>query len=61
MAEPFAVDPYFKRSVVLLCEHDDEGTVGFIINKALELDINELVGEFGLELDRPTPSKSKTA
>jgi putative transcriptional regulator len=46
VAEPFAVDPYFKRSVVLLCEHDDEGTVGFILNKALELDINELVSDF---------------
>ncbi|MEY4875486.1 MAG: hypothetical protein RL708_635 [Bacteroidota bacterium] len=36
IAEPFLLDNYFSRSVVLLCEHQTEmGSVGFIINRIL--------------------------
>ncbi len=46
LAEPFMVDPNFKRAVVLLCEHHDEGTIGFIINKMINMKINELLSDF---------------
>lgn len=36
ISEPFLFDPNFKRSVVLLTEHEDQGDVGFILNKPLE-------------------------
>ncbi len=36
----------FKRSVILLAENDENGTVGFIINKPLRLKINEVVEDF---------------
>lgn len=36
VSEPFLEDPYFRRTVVLLSEHNEEGTVGFILNKELE-------------------------
>lgn len=35
LAEPFMQDPNFSRSVVLLCEHDQqEGTFGLVINRS---------------------------
>ena len=29
LAEPFMADPNFKRAAVLLCDHSEEGSVGF--------------------------------
>lgn len=45
IAEPFLADPNFARSVVLLCEHGEEGTVGFVVNRATELTLGDLLPE----------------
>ncbi|RPH26097.1 YqgE/AlgH family protein [Buttiauxella warmboldiae] len=36
IAMPALQDPLFKRAVVYICEHNDEGAMGIIINKPLE-------------------------
>jgi putative transcriptional regulator len=41
IAEPFLQDAYFQRSVVLLIEHDLNGTMGFVLNKKTDLIIND--------------------
>ena len=46
LAEPYMLDPNFKRSAVLLCEHGEEGSVGFIMNKPLKMRVDELVDDF---------------
>lgn len=46
IAEPFLVDSGFARTVVLLCEHSVQGTVGFILNKSSELQLPDLLPEF---------------
>jgi len=33
ISEPFLPDPNFERTVVLLCENNEDGTIGFILNK----------------------------
>jgi len=46
IAEPSLTgDVSFNRSVVLLAEHNDEGSVGFILNKPLNYSMNDLVEE----------------
>jgi len=52
IAEPFMDDPYFKRSVVLLTEFSKDGSFGFMLNKPLELKINEVMEDFP-EFDAP--------
>ena len=46
IAEPSLTgDVSFNRSVVLIAEHNEEGSVGFILNKPLDYDISDLVSE----------------
>ena len=47
VSEPFAPDSIFSRSVVLLAEHNNKGTVGFILNKPLNRKLSQLSKEFG--------------
>lgn len=43
ISEPFLNDPNFKRSVILMAEHNDEGTLGFILNQPSLLLLKDLV------------------
>lgn len=36
IAMPALLDPFFKRSVVYVCEHNQDGAMGIIINKPME-------------------------
>lgn len=46
VAEPSIIgDLSFNRSVVLLADHNDEGSVGFILNKPLRYTIHDLIPE----------------
>jgi putative transcriptional regulator len=46
LAEPFMLDPFFRRSVILLTEVRNDGSVGFILNKNIDHKITELVEDF---------------
>lgn len=41
VASPVLVDPNFFRSVVLLMDHDDEGSVGVVLDRPLEMDVRD--------------------
>lgn len=43
ISEPFLPDPNFERTVVLLCEHNEEGSFGFVLNKPSILKVNEVM------------------
>jgi putative transcriptional regulator len=45
IAEPFMQDPNFQRSVVLLCQKQDDGYVGFTINRKIDYSVGDLVEE----------------
>jgi len=46
VAEPFLGDPSFDRSVILIAEYNEEGTVGFVLNKPLRLEMHLLIKGF---------------
>jgi putative transcriptional regulator len=41
IAGPTLWDPNFRRTVVLIGQHDDEGAVGVVLNRATELEVAE--------------------
>ena len=46
ISEPSLRDYYFRQSVVLLAEHNEEGSFGIIINKPIETKLNDLLKDF---------------
>ncbi len=46
ISEPFLLDNYFKRSIVLITEHGEDGTVGFVLNKPVDIPVNEIIEDF---------------
>jgi len=53
IAEPFLKDPNFSRTVILLCEHQDEGSFGFVLNRNVENTLEELMPDKAAGLDLP--------
>ncbi|MGB1481272.1 MAG: YqgE/AlgH family protein [Flavobacteriales bacterium] len=45
LSEPFLDDPYFGRKVVLLCEHNEEGSFGFVLNNFVDIDVDEVMDD----------------
>lgn len=43
IADPFLKDPNFLRTVVLLCDHQEQGSFGLVLNKQIEQTLNELI------------------
>ena len=47
ISEPYLPDPNFERTVIFLCEHDENGTLGFVLNKKAQVKLNDIVDEVG--------------
>jgi putative transcriptional regulator len=43
VSDPFLKDPYFIRSVVFLCEHNPDGSFGFVLNRPFEQTLDEFI------------------
>ncbi len=43
ISDPFLKDPNFQRTVVFLCEHREEGSFGFVLNKTYDQELGDLI------------------
>lgn len=50
LSEPFLPDPNFERTVILLTEHNEEGTVGFVLNKPSESRVTDVMEDLKIDL-----------
>lgn len=51
LAMPQVVDPFFRKSVVLLIHHQSQGSLGFIVNRPYGIQISEVLE--GLDVTPP--------
>lgn len=57
IASPPLGDPNFDRTVVLLASHDEDGALGFVVNRAAPLSVGELLLHAGYGEGREEVSK----
>lgn len=58
IASPQMHDRFFEKAVVLLCQHDENGALGLVINRDGNVSLGEVLDR--LELERPTHSDAPT-
>ena len=46
ISEPFLPDTFFNRSLIYLTEHNEKGSVGFIINKSININVTDALEGF---------------
>lgn len=45
LAQPLLMDSYFNRSVILICDHNKNGTIGLQINKPLKSNVKSIISK----------------
>jgi len=51
IAMPSLDDSYFNKTVTYICEHNDEGAMGLIINLPVNVSLNELLSQLDADKD----------
>lgn len=49
IALPSLADPNFSRSVALICQHDDDGAMGVVVNRPSEYTLGDVLEQMGIE------------
>jgi putative transcriptional regulator len=55
VASPTLQDPNFARTVVLVCEHSDQGSMGLVVNRPSTVPLAEALGDAAPPSLPPTP------
>ena len=50
IAMPNMADPYFSKSLTFICEHNDQGALGLVVNRPIDLTLQALFERLSMEL-----------
>ncbi len=50
IAMPRMMDPNFAGTLTYICDHGDQGALGVVVNRPIELNLENLFSQIGLEL-----------
>jgi putative transcriptional regulator len=53
IAMPGLRDPNFSRTVTYICEHTDQGAMGIVINRPMDIRLGEVLSQLDIESDDP--------
>ena len=51
IAMPALEDPYFSQSLVYICEHNENGALGIIVNRPIDMSLEELFEKVDIKLE----------
>ena len=57
VAMPGMKDPYFQRSVIYVCEHNEDGAMGLMINAPIDITIGKMLEKVDVEPSHPQLQK----
>jgi len=58
IAMPNLDDPYFFHTVTYLCQHNDEGALGIVINRSTDMRLGEIFKQMKIPVTSETASQS---
>jgi putative transcriptional regulator len=50
IAMPNMADPYFSRSLTYICEHNDQGALGVVVNRPIDMTLQALFERLSLKM-----------
>jgi putative transcriptional regulator len=53
IAMPAMTDPYFAKSLTYVCEHNEQGAMGIVVNRPISLTLSELFAQINMPLQPP--------
>lgn len=54
IAMPNMVDPYFAKTLTFICEHNEQGALGLVVNRPIEMNLQTLLEQVSI----PTASET---
>jgi putative transcriptional regulator len=48
IAMPSMVDPHFAKSLTFICEHNDQGALGVVVNRPIEMNLHALLEQVSI-------------
>ena len=51
IAMPGMADPYFSKTLTLICEHSEKGAIGLVVNKPIDVTLGNLFEQVNIHLD----------
>ena len=53
IAMPAMTDPHFAKTLTFICEHNDQGALGVVVNRPIDLTVHALLEQIDLKPQRP--------
>ena len=53
LSMPQMLDPSFDHTLTYICDHDERGALGLIVNRTLNLELGEVLEQMDINVDKP--------
>lgn len=51
IAMPNMVDPHFAKTLTYICEHNERGALGLVVNRPIDLTLHSMLDQIGIEME----------